>query len=113
VEVQKLPNYIRAHRKRQGFSQRQLAFLLHCRSEAKLSRYEHFIQVPTLPTAIRLAIILDVPVQELFAGTYRNACRDTAKRASLMAKRVTGQGTNSLHLRRLATLGQMNIPASR
>lgn len=40
----KLTNYLRAFRKRAGFSQKEISFLLGIKSGAKVSRYEHFKQ---------------------------------------------------------------------
>jgi len=66
----KLNNYLRTYRKRASLSQDEVAYLLGCRSGAKVSRYERFARQPTLQTALAYEAIFGVPVRELFAGIY-------------------------------------------
>lgn len=72
----KLPNYVRAARKTQGLTQRDLAYLIGgVRGSDRLSRYEHFVRTPSLVMALRLQAALGIPVSELFAGLYAEAQR--------------------------------------
>lgn len=84
----RLPNYLRAHRKRARLSQKDVAFLLGCRASAKVSRYERFVREPTLRTAIACEVILHAPIRELFAGVYEEVARVTEKRARQFAQRL-------------------------
>jgi len=87
----RLPNYLRAHRKRAGLSQKDVAFLLGCRVGAKVSRYERFAREPTLRAAIACEIIFHAPVRELFAGIYEDVARLTERRARQFARRLAGK----------------------
>ena len=69
----KLPNYLRAHRKRLGLSQKDLASLMGCKSGAQFSRYERFEVEPQLETAFMCGLILSESLNVLFEGMYRQA----------------------------------------
>jgi len=84
----KLPNYLRTHRKRAGFSQEEIALLLGSRSGAHVCRYERFTRQPTLATALAFEVIFRAPAKELFAGVYRNVERRVAARAVLLARKA-------------------------
>jgi transcriptional regulator with XRE-family HTH domain len=83
----RLPNYLRAHRKRLGLSQKDVAFLLGCKSGAKLSRYERFKTEPQLETAFMCGFIACQPLNILFEGLYRPAARKVARRARVLLRR--------------------------
>lgn len=63
----KLINHIRAHRKRLGFNQADLAFLMN-RECSNISKNERRFSEPTLRSVIRYSIILQVSVEDLFPG---------------------------------------------
>jgi transcriptional regulator with XRE-family HTH domain len=84
----KLPNYLRTYRKRAGFSQEEIAFLLGSQSGAHVCRYERFTRQPTLATALAFEVIFRTPAKELFAGVHRNVERRVAARAVLLARKV-------------------------
>ncbi len=65
--MSKLINHIRAHRKRLGFNQVDLALLMN-RESSHVSRNERRLSEPTLRSAIRYSIILQVSVEDLFPG---------------------------------------------
>ncbi len=85
---QRLPNYLRTHRKRAGLSQDEIALLLGARNGAHVCRYERFSRQPTLATAFAFEVIFRVPARELFAGVYRKAERRVAARAVSLVKRA-------------------------
>ncbi|MEW6306746.1 MAG: helix-turn-helix transcriptional regulator [Verrucomicrobiota bacterium] len=81
----RLPNYLRSHRKRLAFSQEDVAFLLGAGSGAKVCRYERFVRVPSLETALAFEVIFRKPVRELFAGQYEKVeCRVLARAQKLL-----------------------------
>lgn len=96
----KLPNYLRAYRKRAGFSQADMAFLLGCRSGAKVSRYEHFSRQPNLKTVFIYEVVFQVPARVLFAGMFRDVERTTLQRAQLLARKLDAAKPNPLTARR-------------
>lgn len=85
---ERLPNYLRAQRKRAGFSQHEIAFLLGCRYGTKVSRYERFVREPTLKTALAYEIIFATPVRELFLGVFDKAERETQRRARHLVRHI-------------------------
>ena len=81
-----LPNYLRANRKRLALSQDEVAFLLGTKSGAKVSRYEHFVRVPGLETALAYEVIFKRPVSELFGGLYQKVEQEVAERAKILTE---------------------------
>jgi transcriptional regulator with XRE-family HTH domain len=76
----KLENYLKAHRRKSGLTQREVAFLLGCRNGAQVSRYEKRRRLPPLPTALACETIFGVPVSELFAGQRDSVAKEVGKR---------------------------------
>jgi len=100
----KLPNYLRRYRKRARLSQEELAFLLGGGSGAKVSRYERFKRIPGLETALAYEAIFGVPVRELFAGIFQKVEGNTARRARLLARRLSAQQSDALTAQKLKLL---------
>jgi transcriptional regulator with XRE-family HTH domain len=100
----KLPNYLRQHRKHLGFSQRDIAFLLGGRNVSRPCRYEHFSCTPVLRTALALAVILRVPVQELFSGEYQEIESVVRRQAQRLRDRLTTEQPDERRSRKLAQL---------
>ena len=63
-------NSLILYRERIGYTQLQVAALLGATSTASLSRFERGHQLPSLPTALKLAIIYRVPVDYLYSELY-------------------------------------------
>lgn len=99
-----LESYLKTYRRRSGFSQNEIAFLLGCKNGAKVSRYEHCVRRPTLKTALACEVILRVPASELFAGLYRKVEKETATRALMLAKQFVAANPSRVTLRKLAIL---------
>jgi transcriptional regulator with XRE-family HTH domain len=85
-----LPNYLRAHRKRLGLSQDEVAYLLGAESGAKACRYERFSREPGFRTALACEAVFQRPIRELFAGLYEQIEREVAGRAKKLVLK-TGQ----------------------
>lgn len=96
-----LPNYLRMYRKRAGFTQVELAYLLGVRSAGKISRHEHFAQGTTLEAALAYEAIVGVSVRKLFAGTYAGIEHEVKKRARRLRRHLVKQ---QVHRRKLATI---------
>jgi transcriptional regulator with XRE-family HTH domain len=64
----RLNNYLRSHRRRAGFSQSEVAFLLGTDEGGRISRYEKGHCIPTLRTALALATIFGASLSNLFPG---------------------------------------------
>jgi transcriptional regulator with XRE-family HTH domain len=102
--LHKLTNYLRAHRKRAGFTQDEVAYLLGCRSGAKVSRYERFTRQPNLPTVFAYEAIFQTPARELFGGVAQATARTTAKRIKLMIRRLSRRKGDRVTSRKLVYL---------
>ena len=68
-------NYLKAHRKQSGLSQREIGKLLGYKDSGQISRHERSASVPSLAAALAYELIFRVPVATIFAGM-----RDTVER---------------------------------
>jgi transcriptional regulator with XRE-family HTH domain len=64
-----LGNYLKAHRRQSGLSQRDVGKLLGHHDGGHVSRHERSRSVPTLANAIAYELIFRVPVAAIFVGT--------------------------------------------
>ena len=71
-----LHNYIRAHRRRLGLTQTDLAVILGQKSGSNVCKNERRRSEPNLRLAIAYSIILHVSVEQLFPGVYEKARSD-------------------------------------
>ena len=85
----RLPNYLRAHRKTAGLSQRELAFLLGCGDGAKICRYEHGTQQPNLEGVLAYEAVFGVPARKLFAGVFAKVEERIQERAQSLARKLS------------------------
>ena len=104
MALRKLPNHLRVHRKRLGLSQDEVAFLLGWRDASQPSRYEHFSRVPSLRTAMALAVILQVSVFELFPGEYQKVETAVWRQAQRLEARLATESPDQPTARKLALL---------
>lgn len=82
-----LPNYLLSHRKRLALSQDEVAFLMGTHGGSKVSRYECFVRVPSLETALAFEAIFQKPVRELFGGLSKRMEQQVAARAKILTYR--------------------------
>lgn len=105
---QKLPNYLRTHRKHAGLSQDEVAFLLGCQmgcqSGTKVSRYERFNRNPSLETAFAYEAVFGVPCRELFAGIFQKVEEKTKKQAQLLSQRLRESKQDQMTMRKIKVL---------
>ncbi|MCI0423100.1 MAG: helix-turn-helix domain-containing protein [Acidobacteria bacterium] len=100
----KLPNYLRSYRKRLGFTQDELAFLLCLHSGSKVCRYEQYRQHPSLKTALAYQVVFRASAEELFAGMFQAIQSKSQKRADLLLKRLQRRKGDPLTARKLDIL---------
>jgi len=110
-----LESYLRTYRKRSGFSQDEVAFLLGSTSGAKVSRYERLARQPTLLTIFAFEVIFRAPVRDLFAGFYQKVEKETRSRAQLLARKLARSQANGTATRKLGVLETLasGLPAPR
>jgi transcriptional regulator with XRE-family HTH domain len=75
-------NYLRAHRKRSGLSQQEVAAILGCGDAAAVSRYEWTHSLPPLPIALAFEVVFMVPVSQLFSGLHEAVGHSVEQRLS-------------------------------
>ena len=85
------PNRLAVQRRKLGYSQRRVVRLLGHKSHAGLSLYESGKVLPTLATALRLELILRVPLAQLFPDLYERqllATRTEDARVTIPTQRM-------------------------
>lgn len=100
----KLNNHLRRHRRRAGFSQREIAFLMGHRAASIASRHEQCARQPTLETALAYQAIHGVPVSDLFPATYRKVETRVLKRARILRRAVRRAPINPVRRAKLTAL---------
>jgi len=88
VTNQRLPNYLRAQRRKSGLSQSEVAFLLGRMNGAQVSRYEKRRRLPSVETALACEAIFGVPVAELFAGVRDSIGKDIERRRKELSSKL-------------------------
>jgi transcriptional regulator with XRE-family HTH domain len=81
MSAPKLHNYLRMFRKRSGFTQQEIAFLIGCNHHHKISRYERGTRTPHLRTALAYQIIFQMTADDLFGAVFERVERDMRQRA--------------------------------
>ncbi len=76
-------------RQRAGLPQKVVAALLNHKTTDQISRYERDVRMPSLRMALKLEIILGVPVRVLFQEQYEQACRKVVEKLKL--QQTTGK----------------------
>ena len=71
MTLKQIANYLRAHRRRCGLSQRELAEIVGYITQAPVSDHERSVTIPGLLIALSYEIVFRVPISELFPGLYR------------------------------------------
>ena len=94
------------YRRRAGLSQSELATLINVERRASMARYELALRVPDLETSIALAIVLNQPVEEVFAGFTEEIRAKVAERAGALLEASDDNPThhNALKFALLAKL---------
>lgn len=109
---QKLPNYFRAYRRRDGLNQNEVAFLLGGQTGAHVCHYERFRRTPNLRTAMAFAIIFQTPIRVLCAGEYQEVEQAVRRRARRLSARLSTKSPDVRTARKLALLeGILAAPA--
>ena len=105
----KLENYLETYRKRDGLSQREIAFLLGAQSGAKVCRYERFVREPSLATALAYEAIFKRSVSELFPGLYQKVEGEVAERAQILISKKDYANPNQQIARKREALASLLI----
>lgn len=79
TQVHALSNYLLTHRKKIGYTQKQVAEVLKC-SEHQIYRYERGHRLPDLKTALKLELLYRKPVRKLFRGLHEELAKQLGKK---------------------------------
>ena len=85
-------NYLRAHRRRCGLSQRELGILVGYGHGHAISKHERSKAEPTLLVALAYEIIFEIPVGQLFRG-FRSVVEQSVAR-NIRDLKTDLQGSN-------------------
>ncbi len=113
MKSHKLQNYLKTFRKRTGLSQRDVAYLLGCRSGAKISRYERFARTPNPQTILAYEIVFGVPAKDLFAGIHGKVERMVLRRAKQFEEKLGKTKPNSMTIQKQAALRELSARISK
>jgi DNA-binding XRE family transcriptional regulator len=97
--VQRFQSYLRPARRRWGFTQREVAFLIGHKTGKTISRIEALKQTPTLHEALSCAIIFNTAPIKLFPSALAEAERLVAARASELYEEVQGDPSKTARLK--------------
>ena len=84
----RIQSYLRTYRKRNGFTQDEMAFLLGGQSGSKVSRFERLARKPNLETALAFQAIFGVQAEDIFSGTHAAVEKVVTERARLLSRRL-------------------------
>jgi hypothetical protein len=90
-----LPNYLRQHRKKTGFSQREVGILLGYADEGQVLRHERFQSLPPFVIAIAYEVIFREPVSGLFPGIRNRTEQEIARRIEALKESLEQQSGKS------------------
>ena len=91
----KFANQLLPVRQRLHLQQKQVAKLLGHKKAESLSRYENGTKIPSLKTALKLAIIYDIPLRVMLDGYYE-ACRaEIARQEQTLGRRSVSSDARS------------------
>jgi transcriptional regulator with XRE-family HTH domain len=94
MPTDRLISYLRAHRKRSGLTQKELAFLVGIKSGTQLSRFERFKREPTAEMLIAFMIIFNKTPGELFPHSHDRILKLVQERTQQLHENL--QGDNRL-----------------
>src|SRR6516165_7755484 len=97
--VQHFQSYLRPHRRRWGFTQGELAFLIGYKTGKSISRIEDLKQTPTLNAALSCAIIFNTAPVKLFSGALYEAEQVVLNRANEMYEQLQGHSSKSARIK--------------
>src|SRR6516162_7367115 len=88
--VQHFQSYLRPLRRRWGFTQGELAFLIGYQTGKSISRIEASKQTPTLNAALSCAVIFNMAPTKLFPGALYDAEQVVLDRANELYEELQG-----------------------
>lgn len=81
-------NYLRRFRKRDTFTQAEIAYLLGILCDDKVSRFERLKALPNLRTALAYQLIYDMPIHDLFPRLHQDISGELVGRSHQLMRRL-------------------------
>jgi transcriptional regulator with XRE-family HTH domain len=100
----RLPQYLRYERRRAGYAQADVAYLLGARARTKVARYERSRHLPPLPVALAYEAMFGVAVAELFPTAFATARAKLRRRARRKLNELVRLPETARNLRRQRSL---------
>jgi DNA-binding XRE family transcriptional regulator len=104
MSPQRLPNYIRTHRKNANLTQRDVAFLLGYNTSAHVCRHERRKQVPNLQTLLAYEILFHTPIRSIYAGVHQDVEQKLLRRVRLLIHKLTTSAYCHINARKIKIL---------
>jgi transcriptional regulator with XRE-family HTH domain len=86
MQHKKHSNSLVLYRLRMGFSKKYVSALLKHKNTSVISKLEQGRALPTLPTALKLAVIYRIPVDFLYEAMYSNTRNEIRSRESRLQR---------------------------
>jgi DNA-binding XRE family transcriptional regulator len=97
--VQKFRSYLRPVRRRWGFTQGELAFLIGYKTGKSISRIEALKQKPSVEAAFACAVIFNAAPLKLFPGTFSDIEQAVLARATQLYDELQGDPSKTTRLK--------------
>ncbi len=102
----RLESYFKTFRLRSGLSQKELAFLIACKSDTYVSRIERGKRHPTLEATLAYMIMFDMPPPDVIPAVWEELEAGILARAVQLYQELEGQPSRA-NLAKLDTLNQI------
>jgi DNA-binding XRE family transcriptional regulator len=99
-----LPQYLKQERRRAGYAQADVAYLLGASAKTKVGRYERGRHLPPLTTALAYEAMFGVAVAELFPSAFSAARAELRRRARRRIQILAKLPESARRLRRKRSL---------
>ena len=97
--VHHFKSYLRPARRRWGFTQTEVAFLLGFRTGKSISRIEALKQTPTLTAALSCAVIFNTAPVKLFPGLLSEVEKSALARARKLYDELQGDPSKATRIK--------------
>jgi transcriptional regulator with XRE-family HTH domain len=92
-------SHLRPLRRRYGFTQDELAFLIGVNSRSAISRIEGAKRRPSLDAAYSYSFLFDSPPSELFPDLISELHEEMLRRANELHEKLQGTGSKTTHIK--------------
>ena len=95
----RLDRYLRPQRRRFGFTQKELAFIIGAKSGTAVSRLEHGRRRPSLAAALALYILFGTDLVEFFPALFAEVEHGVLARAYDLYERLQGNRSKAARMK--------------